>query len=143
MVRALRIGDLARRTGTKVNTIRFYEEVGLLPKAARTASGRRTYGDDDLQRLAFIRHSRALGFSTEMIRSLLKLSSDPGQPCDEARDIAKRHLSEVSARIERLKSLEAELDRMVSNCSRGRRVADCRVLESLCTVPGTTGTSTA
>ena len=77
MNKPLMIGDLGRRTGTKVNTIRFYEEVGLLPKPARTASGRRTYGEDDLRRLAFIRHARSLGFGTDMIRFLLDLAAQP------------------------------------------------------------------
>lgn len=131
MARALMIGDLARRTGTKVNTIRFYEEAGLLPKAARTASGRRTYGEDDLRRLMFIRHSRGLGFSTSMIRSLLDLSEHPEQRCDEARDIARLHLLDVKARIKRLKALQAELGRMISECSGARLVAECRVLEAL------------
>lgn len=131
MDRALMIGDLARRTGIKVTTIRFYEEAGLLPKAARTASGRRTYGEGDLRRLTFIRHSRGLGFSTSMIRSLLDLSEHPEHGCDEARDIARVHLSEVKARIRRLKALRVELDRMISECSEGRLVADCRVLEAL------------
>lgn len=135
MARALMIGDLARETGTKVNTIRFYEEVGLLPKAARTASGRRTYGMNDLRRLLFIRHSRDLGFGTSMIRSLLELSAHPEQRCDEARDIARFHLSDVKARIKRLKALQAELDRMVSECSTGRLVAECRVLEALGDAP--------
>ena len=131
MSRALMIGDLARRTGTKVNTIRFYEEVGLLPKATRTASGRRTYGEDDLRRLLFIRHSRDLGFGTSMIRSLLELSEYPERKCDEARDIARLHLSDVRTRIKRLKGLQTELARMVSQCSKGRLVAQCRVLETL------------
>ena len=135
MSRALMIGDLARRTGTKVNTIRFYEEVGLLPKARRTASGRRTYSDDDLRRLMFIRHSRGLGFSTSMIRSLLDLSGHPEHKCDEARDIARVHLLDVKARISRLRKLEAELGRMISECSGARLVADCRVLEALGDAP--------
>ena len=74
----LPIGGLAKRTGTKVNTIRFYEDIGLLPCAARTASGRRTYGDEDVGRLAFIRNARGLGFSIDEIRSLTALALGPG-----------------------------------------------------------------
>ena len=70
------IGILAKRTGTKVNTVRFYEEIGLLPRAARTESGRRTYGMSDLNRLSFIRNARGLGFSIDEIRSLLALAAE-------------------------------------------------------------------
>ena len=125
------IGDLARMTGTKPNTIRFYEEVGLLPTPARTASGRRTYGTDDLRRLGFIRHARALGFGTEVIRSLLQLTQDPERDCDGVRDIAKHHLADVQQRIESLRSLEAGLSQMISACGHGRVVADCGILEVL------------
>lgn len=135
MPKPLMIGDLARRTGTKVNTIRFYEETGLLPAAARTAAGRRTYGESDLRRLAFIRHARALGFSTSMIRSLLDLADDPERNCDEARDIAQLHLNDVQKRLEQLNALQLELSRMVTECGAGHRVADCRIMEVLSDTP--------
>ncbi len=80
----LAIGDLARRTGTKVNTIRFYEDIGLLPRPIRTASGRRSYDVADVRRLSFIRHGRGLGFAVEEIRSLLALSDQPERDCAEA-----------------------------------------------------------
>ena len=131
MKKSLMIGDLARRTSTKVNTIRFYEEVGLLPKPRRTASGRRTYGEDDLRRLAFIRHARKLGFGTDMIRSLLVLAAQPERGCGEARAIAVHHLAEVDTRIRGLEALRAELDRMVSECGGHRCVAECGILEAL------------
>ena len=131
MNKPLTIGDLGRRTATKVNTIRFYEEVGLLPKAARTASGRRIYGEDDLRRLAFVRRARSLGFGTDMIRSLLELGEQPDRGCERARDIAVHHLADVDARIRSLESLRTELDRMVSGCGGQRRIADCGILEAL------------
>jgi DNA-binding transcriptional MerR regulator len=90
MTKRLAIGDLARQTGTKVNTIRFYEEIGLLPRAMRTASGRRTYCAADVRRLAFIRHGRGLGFSVEEVRSLLALADEPERDCAEAAAIARR-----------------------------------------------------
>lgn len=139
MPKPLMIGDLARRTGTKVNTIRFYEETGLLPAAARTEAGRRTYGESDLRRLAFIRHARFLGFSTPVIRSLLDLAGDPERECDEARDIAKLHLGDIEKRIKQLKGLQAELRRMVTECGAGRRVADCRIMEVLSDAPAAEG----
>ena len=131
MTKRLMIGDLGRITGTKINTIRFYEEVGLLPKPRRTESGRRTYGEDDLRRLAFIRQARRLGFGTDMIRSLLKLGEQPERGCEAARDIAKSHLAEVDARIRSLESLRTELDRMVSGCLGHRPIAQCAILEAL------------
>ena len=131
MSKPLMIGDLARRTGTKVNTIRFYEELGLLPKAVRTAAGRRTYGEDGVRRLAFIRHARRLGFSTAEIRSLLDLTDHPEQDCAKATVIAEGHLSDVRGRIKQLRTLQRELEHMVSECGSGRSVADCRILEAL------------
>lgn len=131
MLKPLMIGDLARRTGTKVNTIRFYEELGLLPKAARTAAGRRTYGEGDVRRLAFVRHARRLGFSTVEVRSLLDLADDPERDCENARLIAEEHLSDVGRRLKQLRKLQRELHNMVSECGAGRLVADCRILEAL------------
>jgi len=130
MPKALMIGDLAAATGTKVNTIRFYEDIGLMPRAVRTASGRRTYADADLRRLRFIRHARGLGFNTEEIRSLLTLSDRSDGECDEVNRITKRHLKDVDAKIARLVVLRDELARIAEICA-GGRVTDCRVLELL------------
>lgn len=124
------IGDLARRTGTKINTIRFYEEIGLMPKAARTDSGRRTYGDADFRRLSFIRHSRGLGFSIDEIRSLMALSDQPDQDCAEAATIARRHLENIVDRIALLEALQSELTRIATACP-GGRAADCSVIEAI------------
>lgn len=129
----LMIGDLARRTGTKVNTIRFYEDIGLLPPAARTAAGRRTYAEGDVRRLAFIRHGRGLGFSIEEIRSLMKLSDQPDQDCAEAGAIARRHLRVIEGRIARLELLRNELAKAALSCE-GGRAADCRVIEAIAEV---------
>ncbi|TFI59874.1 MerR family transcriptional regulator [Sphingomonas parva] len=126
----LMIGDLARRTGTKVNTIRFYEDIGLMPRAARTESGRRTYEEGEVRRLAFIRHGRELGFSIDELRSLISLSDQPDRDCAEAEEIARRHLAEVEARISRLTSLRDELQQIATTCS-GGRMADCRVIEAI------------
>lgn len=131
MPQMLMIGDLARRTGTKVNTIRFYEEVGLLPRPARTAAGRRTYGTDDVRRLTFVRHARALGFGTVVIRSLLELGAQPEQPCGGASEMARQHLTDVERKIKQLRALRTELRRMLVDCGTGGRVADCRILEAL------------
>lgn len=124
------IGVLARQTGVKVPTIRFYEEIGLLPAPPRTAGNRRTYDAHDVQRLRFIRHARQLGFAVDDIRALLAMSALPDANCDEADRIARRHLAEVERRIAQLQALRGELVRMVEACGRGR-VGDCRVIESL------------
>lgn len=124
----LMIGDLGRLTGTKVNTIRFYEEIGLLTRAVRTASGRRTYTQADVRRLAFIRHGRALGFSTNEIRSLLALADQPENDCSAAAAIARQHLADIELRIARLQALRAALGDVVVSCD-GGPVAQCRVIE--------------
>jgi Cu(I)-responsive transcriptional regulator len=124
------IGDLARQTGTKVNTIRFYEDIGLLPRPMRTASGRRTYNASDVRRLSFIRHGRSLGFSVEEIRSLLALSDQPERDCGEAAAIARQHLRDVEERIVRLQTLHSALVDVAASCD-GGRAADCRVIEAI------------
>ena len=91
------IGELGNRTGTKVNTIRYYEDIGILPPPVRTDSGRRTYAECDVKRLSFIRHSRSFGFSLAEIRSLLSLSDSPEQDCTLASTIAKSHLERIAA----------------------------------------------
>ncbi|HIC65933.1 MAG: helix-turn-helix domain-containing protein [Paracoccus sp. (in: a-proteobacteria)] len=126
----LTIGSLAKKTGTKVQTIRYYEQIGLMPEPGRTGGGQRRYGDAELDRLSFIRHSRQLGFPLDVIRELLDLSDHPDKSCDEADAIARRQLKQVEQRLARLKALRTELKRMVHECS-GGRTADCRVLEVL------------
>ena len=127
---SLSIGDLARRTGCKVQTIRYYEQIGLMPRPGRTSGNQRFYSDSHADRLAFIRHSRELGFPLEAIRELLVLSDDPNRSCEQADRIARAHLREVKARIASLVVLKTELERMVRQCGRGR-IADCRVIEVL------------
>lgn len=131
MTKLMMIGDLGRMTGIKLNTIRFYEQVGLLPEPARTTSGRRTYGEKDVKRLVFIRHARKLGFGTAMIRSLLDLAAQPERRCASAREIALKHLSEVETRICSLVVLKTELERIVADCAGDRLAADCGILEAL------------
>ena len=126
----LTIGTLARRTGTKVQTIRYYEQIGLMPEPGRSEGGQRRYAEGDLDRLAFIRHSRQLGFPLEAIRELLDLSEHPARPCAEADAIAARQLKAVERKIARLQALQSELSRMVAECH-GGAASRCRVLEVL------------
>ena len=126
----MKIGDLSRATGTNIETIRYYERIGLLPAPDRTAANYRSYGDPHRARLTFVRHSRDLGFTIEEIRSLLDLSDDPGRDCSEADRIASRHLAQVEEKIAQLTLLREELTRIVGRC-RGGIAADCRVIEAL------------
>ena len=130
MMTGVSIGEAAKQSGVKVPTIRYYEQIGLLPAPARTESNRRHYGAAGLQRLAFIRHARALGFEVEAIRTLLTLQDDPNQPCGSADVIARARLAEVEQRIRSLTALKVELELMVDGCSHGH-VATCRVIEVL------------
>ena len=124
------IGRLARETGCKVQTIRFYEEVGLLPRPARSEGNQRLYADADVQRLLFIRHCRELGFPLDAIRELLHLAESPDRSCADADRIASIHLAGVERRIDRLRALETELRRMLAECRRGQ-VAECRIIQVL------------
>ena len=127
---AFSIGDLATGSDTKVETIRYYEKVGLMPTASRTAGNHRAYTRAHADRLAFIRHSRELGFPLDSVRALLTLADDRERPCAEVDAIARKHLAAVRERIGLLRTLEAELSRMLDWCGRGH-VAECRVIEVL------------
>lgn len=126
----LTIGQLGEAAGVKVPTIRYYEQIGLLPEPDRSAGNQRLYGQSALDRLAFIRHARELGFPLDAIRDLLSLSDRPDQSCAAADVIARAQLAEVESRLARLTALKGELERMVVQCA-GGRIADCRVIEVL------------
>ncbi|QOL81819.1 MerR family transcriptional regulator [Pseudooceanicola spongiae] len=123
------IGDLSRRTGVKVPTIRYYEQAGLLPEGERTAGNQRRYARAGLDRLHFIRHARDLGLPLEAIRHLLELS-DKGRDCHGAHDIARNHLEDVRSRITRLKRLEVELERLSAACDHAPG-EPCGLIEAL------------
>ncbi|WP_267389356.1 helix-turn-helix domain-containing protein [Sphingomonas sp. GC_Shp_3] len=124
------IGQLARETATKVTTVRFYETIGLLPEPPRTASGRRTYGASDIQRLNFVRNGRRLGFSIDEIRSLIALAEAPNQDCSSASVIAARHLEDVERRLAQLTSLHNELATLAQSCT-NKKIADCRIIQTI------------
>jgi DNA-binding transcriptional MerR regulator len=127
----LSIGDLSKRTGVKVPTIRYYEQMGLIAAAERSEGNQRRYERQDLERLAFIRHARDLGLDIAAIRELIALSEHPKQPCGDADRIATEHLSSVREKIARLKKLEQELERIISHCDGGHAIEDCYVIRSL------------
>lgn len=127
---ALTIGKLAAAADVKVPTIRFYEQIGLLPKPERTESDRRVYAVPTVRRLAFIRHARQLGFGIEAIRTLLDLADHPDRSCDDADALAQEQLQAVEAKISQLEALRGELARMVATGCSGP-AAECRVIEVL------------
>lgn len=126
----LAIGELGRLTDTKVETIRYYERIGLLAAPARTAGNYRAYGPEHLSWLSFVRRSRDLGFSLDQVRALLDLSDDRERSCEAVDAIAKAHLTEVDRRIADLRALRRELASMVEQCRRGT-VAECRIIYAL------------
>ncbi|MDR3422854.1 MAG: helix-turn-helix domain-containing protein [Xanthobacteraceae bacterium] len=126
----LPIGEAARLSGVKAPTIRYYEDIGLLPPPPRTLGNRRAFDAARLRRLSFIRHARELGFEIDAIRALLKLQDHPDQSCASADTIARARLAEVDRRIVSLSALKLELQHMIDECSRGT-VAECRIIETL------------
>ena len=124
------IGQLSKRTGVKIPTIRYYEQMELIEAPERSSGNQRRYTSGGLERLSFIRHARQLGLSIEDIRELVQLSQVPQKPCSNAHDIACRHLQAVRARMSQLKKLEAELKR-ISSVSDAGHVGECRVIEAL------------
>ena len=128
---AFTIGEMAKATGTKVETIRYYERIGLLPKPPRTMGNYRDYGRAELGRLFFIRRSRDLGFSLDQVRALLGLSADRSGACEKIDTIAKAHLVEVDRKIADLQALRQELNAVIDSCAGGGTVAECRIIETL------------
>jgi Cu(I)-responsive transcriptional regulator len=124
------IGDLAKATATKVETIRYYERIGLLPAPARTSGNYRSYNPKHLGRLSFLRRARDLGFSLEQVRALLGLSDQRRRSCEAVDRIAREHLAEVDRKIADLKALRRELYSVISQCGHGT-VEDCRIIEAL------------
>ena len=128
--RDLTIGDLAQATGTKVETVRYYERIGLLPLAARTAGNYRAYGRPHVERLSFIRRARALGFSIEQVRELLSLADDRGRSCEAVDELARVHLATVERKLADLTALGQELETLLGQCHSGT-VAECRIIQAL------------
>lgn len=131
MAQELKIGELAKRTGSPVETIRFYELEGLLPVAARSAGNYRLYGDAHVERLQFIRHCRWLDMTLDEIRSLLKFRDAPEQNCGEVNLLLDKHIGHVADRIEELTALQGQLKQLRSLCSEAQAVKDCGILQGL------------
>jgi len=126
----LSIGEMSRRTGVKVPTIRYYEQVGLIVAPERSVGNQRRYTTRELERLSFIRHARDLGLGIDSIRELIELSTHPETPCADVHRIANAHLGAVRERIVRLERLEKELTRIANDCE-ADQVGDCYVIRAL------------
>ena len=124
------IGVLSKNTGCHIETIRYYERIGLLSKPPRTEGGHRLYGRDQLKRLVFIRRSRELGFSLEEIRTLLKLVDGKRYTCEEVKTVTNRHLEDVRKKISDLRKLQKTLRAISSQCE-GGLVPDCPIIDAL------------
>ena len=127
----IQIGELSRRTGCNIVTIRYYEQIALLPAPARSAGRYRVYDTADVRRLAFIRRARELGFTLDEVRTLLSLSADDGQDtCANVREVAERHLADVRAKIADLQAMEHVLADAVRRCAAGE-VPGCPIIDAL------------
>lgn len=126
----MKISDAAAASGCHLETIRYYERIGLIPAPSRTAGGYRAYGQGEVDRLRFITRGRELGFSLEEIRSLLRLDDDPTMSCGDVDAIARTHLADIRGRIEELQQVAAELEGVIATCAGGRR-GTCKILGAL------------
>ena len=126
----LKRGELARRTGVNLETIRYFERIGILPEPPRTEGGHRVYGESDVRTLGFVRRARSLGFTPEEVRTILALGG-PGQaPCVEVREIAAHHLQQVRSKIADLVEIERLLAETIEHCS-GSQDSECAVMEMI------------
>ncbi|WP_299635788.1 helix-turn-helix domain-containing protein [uncultured Ruegeria sp.] len=124
------IGAMSKHTGVNIETIRYYERIGIMPKPDRTAGGNRQYNHDQLKRLSFIKRSREIGFSIEEIRALLEMVDRRDFTCGEVHSMTVNHLASVKEKIQALNRLEDALEAMAAECSRGD-VPDCPILDML------------
>ncbi len=129
-VKDMQRAELARRTGCNLETVRYYEKVGLLPAPPRTAKGYRRYDSGHERRLRFVMRARELGFSLDEVRALLKLVDERDQPCAEASRLASLHLAQVRAKIGDLQRMEAALSEAIARCGDGARPV-CPLIEAL------------
>lgn len=133
----LTIGVLAAQTNTTIPTIRYYEEIGLLPRAQRAGNGHRHYRDADLKRLSFIKRCRDFGFPIEQVRELVALFEDGDRACIEVRDMAQTHLNTVREKLNEMRQLETSLAAYVASCDEAcctGPTKDCAIIEDLSTL---------
>ena len=124
----MRIGHLADKAGVAVDTVRYYEREGLLPEPARRPSGYRDYGDEELQQLRFVRRCKALGFTLEETRQLLRLNVDPEADRAEVRALTERRLADVDAKLHELQLLRDSLAELATSCSGHGTLDACPII---------------
>ncbi len=134
MLRECTIGELSRLTRVNIETIRYYEKIGIMPNPPRNSSGYRIYSTPHLERLSFVRRSRELGFSQPEVRKLLTLVDEHIYTCAEVREMTARHLSTVRDKIKDLRKLEKALANMVRECD-GGDIPDCPIIDVLSALP--------
>ena len=123
-------GSLATRTGVNIETVRYYEKIGLMPDPARSPGGHRVYNETHVKRLFFIRRSRELGFTIQETRELLELVDGGDYTCAEVRDRTNSHLADVTKKIGDLQKIQRTLSKMASMCD-GGMVPECPVINAL------------
>lgn len=126
----MKISEAASASGCHLETIRYYERIGLMPSPGRTGSGYRDYSQIDVERLRFVTRGRDLGFSLEEIRSLLRLAENADLSCQEVDQLARGHLQEIQAKLKDLARMASELERVIHSCGGGER-AQCTILDTL------------
>jgi len=124
------IGTLSRRTAVKVETIRYYERVGIMPKPVRSAGGHRLYGIEHHHRLVFFKRSRALGYSLGQVRELLGLTGGRYVTCAKVKKVTEQHIAGIRQKMKDLRRVERVLNAMVAR-SPGDEVSDCPILDAL------------
>lgn len=127
----LKIGELAKRSGCLVETIRFYEKQGLLPRTIRSEGNFRLYGEMHAERLQFILHCRSLDMSLDEIRNLLQFRDAPEANCTAVNTLLDKHIEHVALRIKELTALETQLNALRQLCQVNRSIKDCHILKKL------------
>ena len=124
------IGALSAATGVNIETIRYYERIGIMPAPPRTKGRQRAYAEDHLKQLAFIRRSRELGFSLDEVRALLGLAGGHALTCAEVREMAHAHIADIRQKVNDLKKLDRVMSNLAARCH-GRTVPECPILDAL------------
>lgn len=127
----MRIGELAKRTGTDVETVRYYEKAGLLAEPVRNAVGYREYQEEHQERLQFIRHCRSLQMSLADVRVLLDLKSNPSAGCQSVNELLDHHIDRIRTQMEGLRALETQLTTLRQQCGEPHSVQECAIIQNL------------
>jgi Hg(II)-responsive transcriptional regulator len=127
----LTIGEVASEAGVHIETLRYYERRGILPRPPRTASGYRAFSDDDVRRVRFIKRAQALGFSLREVEELLTLRARPGRSCAKVQVKAQSKIADIDVKLQQLSAMRDALTRLVATCARRGATSACPILESL------------